>query len=407
MAKQQEALSNDSEVVTEPDDGFTAEERQQFEEMQKDSGATQESTLVPDAPEAGKEGEKPDAAKAAPDAAAVAAGDAADEAGDDEGDDKPDAADPNAKLPRRVSYKKFARTEAEAKELKAKLAERDAGYARLDERLKIINEALATRPGEAAADAEAKDDDPEPNKEEDIFGHNAWLSRQLQRTNERLAKFEEGQQTTAQENALANTYRADAATFAQAEPNFVPAYQFLMQSRTIELAEYFFGKDVTVEGATLTPQEILKIKQTVAEEENALVAQAIQQRKSPAARVFALAKARGFRPQAAAAADAGKTTADAAAAAAAGKEKANGAANGADKAAPGSLATGSDAKGSVTEEIARIKNGQDAALSLSNGGGSPTNPLTPERLANMPQEEFESMVESMSPAEWKRVASGG
>src|SRR6185436_13256480 len=148
-----------------------------------------------------------------------------------------------------------------------------------------------------------------------------------------------------------------------------------MQSRMIELAMYYFGKDLTAPDAQpLTGPELQRIKRTVSGEERQLATEALQSGKSPAERVYQLARARGYRPAAAAA------PAPTNGAARPGNGAAPAAApNGKAPATPGSLAT-APAAPSVTEEIARIKNGQDAALSLSGGGSSPQSPMTAERL---------------------------
>lgn len=395
-------------AATEPtveDDGFSPEERSQFESM-RDSGPGP----APEAPAADpalSPAVDPAVAPAAPPAGA------AEPSGDDDGgedDDEPAAAapvpgavvDPNAaKPPRRVAYGKFARVERRAKAAEAETTKLREQQARLDERLKIINEAMQT-PAQQPQQPVAEED-PEPDPETDIFGHNKWLRRQMQRQGETLQQLQEGRTAETENTELTQAYTTDAEQFAVREPNFIPAYQHLMQSRMVELAMYYFGKDLTAADATpLTGPQLQRIKQTVASEERQLATEAIKQGLSPAQRVYQLARARGYRPAAAAA------PAPTNGAARPGNGAAPPAPNGKAPAAPGSLAVApaAPAAPSITDEIARIKNGQEASLSLSGGGSAPQSPMTAERLANMPQEEYEAWVENTPPHIMKQLMGG-
>jgi hypothetical protein len=296
---------------------------------------------------------------------------------------------------RRVSARKYERAEEARKVAETERDTLRQNQARLDERMRIINEALAApaQPVKTAAE-----EDPEPDAEKDVFAWIAWKKRDDVRVREEIAELRTGRQAEVEDTTLANTYTEDARSFAASEPNFVPAYQFLMANRTFELAQYFFGKDLTEQGVQLTTEELGKIRATIGNEEKQLASEAITMKQSPAKRVFALAKARGFRPGAAAAAPAavpgsapgtnGAGAPAAAAPAAAG--------------APGSIAAPAAAP-SVVAEIANIKAGSEAARSLSSGGGAPPNPLTPEKLANMSEEEFGALVDGLSPSEAKEL----
>lgn len=394
------------DVAAEPDDGFSAEERAQFDAMRAEPTAP--ADLAPDAaPEASADAAAADAGGAAPakdgaitdapDASAAPSGE-----GEDDGDDEA-AAGADAKKPRRVSYSKFER-EVSARdkriaELEKSTREDSEAKARLDERMRIINEALTPK-----EKAEQKDEDPEPDPETDIFAHNAWLKREMLRHSERseaaIKELREGRQQEQAQTEVQRAYEDDATAFVRREPNFAPAYQFLMANRISELAVYFFGKDMTAEGATLTPQELNRIRQTIQNEENQLVAGALKDGKSPAERIFSLARARGFRPPPPAAKNGNGADHDA---------KPNG--NGRD--APGNLAeaaaaasAGKPANGSVKDEIERVRKGAESSLSLSQGGGAPAMALTPEKLANMPQDEFDALMAQLSPAEQRRAMGG-
>lgn len=444
-------MSNQDNGSAEPiDDGFTPEERQQFDSMREstagsmtaDSGAGADGAgdgapggdgAAAGAPAAGQPGAAP-AAGAAGQAAAPGAAAAGEGEGDDDdaadGDGQPGAAG-QQKTPRRVSWSRFQR---ETKELRDQIAasnktiaEKDAMLARLDERVRIINEALTQTPpageqqpgaqpgGQKAAPLPKAEDDPEPNVQDDLFGWLAWKHRDdlrfRQSVGEERQQRQAQQQTVQETNKIHDAYIMDANAFAGQEPQFVPAYQYLVANRTLELAEYYFGKDLTAEGASLTPQEAQQIAATVAEEERGLVRAAIKEGKRPAERIFRLAKARGFRPTAPAA---GAAAAQPGAGAPNGQAAANGAgkpAAAAGGAAPGALdgaAAPANGGGSVVrQQVEAIRDGQAASLSLSNGGASPAPPaLDAKRLAEMPDEEFAAIVDQLTPTEYRRIFGG-
>lgn len=381
--------------------GLTTEEQAAYDSMRSQPAPTgdagHEAELAPVEAEPAAETPLADgAAKPATDTAvSEAAAPAVD--GEDEDDDPTPLVD--GKPPKRVSYNKYRRLEEERKADKTALdtavAEKNKlaeNQARLDERLRLINEALQPAP------AAQQDDDPEPDPEADIFGHNAWLKRQLVKTQEmltgRLEQIETGQQASIAEKQLAETYVEDAQRFSAKEPNFGPAYSYLMQVRMAQLASFHFGKDLT-DPATpaLTAQELSKIKSEVAREERQLVSTAIKNNKSPAAEVFRMAKMTGYRP-AAAPVDPAQN----------GAAPANGAAGGAPAAA--AAPSNGAAKPSVKSEIDRIKTAQSASVSLSHGGGSPAPTLDAHKLANMPEEEFGALLDQMSRGELRRIMGG-
>lgn len=374
-----------------PDDGFSAEERQQFEAMQREEAgeaAPAADALVPDA-----------AAQAAAAAAAAAPAAGAD---DDDDDADPDpaaapAAGQPAKDPRkaRVSLGKFLRTEERAKKLEGELTAERERTARFDERMKILSEALASP--KADADQPKQDDDPMPDREADVFAYLAWSDRRAARMEKALGDLEKGGQAAQADNAISTAYMDDARAFATKEPNFVPAYQHLMNTRVRQMALINFGKNLSAEGVTLTAAEQQKIKTAVAQEEKELAASALRVGKSPAQLMFEIAQSMGFQPPAAAAAAPGN-----------GAAATNGVAPGqkptASAAHPGNGANGKQP--TVKDEIDRLKNGQDAALSLSHGGGAPSNPLTAQKLADMPQDEFNRLADTLTAEEFQRLVEG-
>jgi hypothetical protein len=374
--------------------GFTAEEQAAFNEMRQEP--VDEPAPGADVPADGD-------AKTPPADGAVEGADG----GADEDDDEPDAdpaagaagkaAQPDANgekpPPRRVNYARYRRDidkrEKELKEERERNRVMAENQARLDERMKLLTEALTPQKKE-----EMEDQDPMPDPEQDIFGYAQWQGRQIERLAAEVNNIKTGSRAQQDEAQLFDAYKNDVVNYARQDPTFSPAYQYLMASRTIELAQVFFGKDVTEEGATLSPQEATQIRNAIAEEEKEIVAATLKSGGSPAQRILALAKGRGFRPQQAQNAPQPADT---------------GAAPAAD-AAKGGVPAVKDKGGldrpSVTDEISRIKQGQEAARSLSNGGGAPNAPLTAEKLVAMSEEEFSALYESMSPAEQRAILGG-
>jgi hypothetical protein len=391
--------------TTEPtvnDSGFTPEEQAQFDSMRSsDAPAVAPAAPAPAEPAAPADG----AAAAKPgDPATPAAADA--DADDDADDDAAaPAAKPGEKAPKRVSFHKFQRVTTKlSKDLESERAARQQDaikYAKLEERQNLILEALNT----PKQQQRQEEQDPRPDPEKDIFAYVQWLERRGSKLEEQLAGQREETQVSAQERQVADTYVADARQFAQVEPNFVKGYEFLIGNRRAELAMVFFGKDMTdpkfgtdannAALAPLTRDEVLRINKAISDEEREVVAGALQAGQSPAARIYAIARARGFRPPATAPANGQGQNGQ--------QQPAQGqtqpAQSGNGQAAPAQAPN-------VAAELARVRQGQDAALSLSAGGGIPATPLTPERLVNMPQHEFEALMDSLTPAQQRAMMGG-
>lgn len=367
----QGAPSAAAEVMVD-DNPFSAEEQAQFDAMQQgiEADVPAEEPIV-------VEGEQP------VDPALVA--------GEGDDDDEPEAGQqagqpqpgqpqlgPDGKpIPRRVNYNKFARMEERAKKAEGELQTVKELFTRTDERLKLLNDALTA--GQRKEVKDQREEDPEPDPEKDIFGWVQWARRDRGRMMEQLQGHNQRTQATEQESAVATAYTEDARIFGQNEPQFAPAYNYLMQSRAVELAQYFFGKDLG-DGDQLTAQEVTRIKAAISAEERELVTEALRNRQSPAQRIFKLARARGFRPQ-----QPGS-----------GGQRQPQPGQGQPQPQPGGQPTAAaPATPSVAAEIASIQRGTRTP-SLSSGGGSPVTPLTAEKLASMPQADFERMLERMT-----------
>lgn len=378
-----------SDAAATEDDGFTAEERTQFEQMQREPAAP-----APDAPDPAAAAAKPEAGEGEGEG---------DEGDDDAGDGAAgDAAGAEAgadgqKRRRRVNIKTYERDvaarDARIKELEAAQAESMKMQAVLDERMRIINEALT--PQQQAA---REEEDPEPDPEADIFAHNAWLKRQVISTREELKKLGSGIEQQQTESNLDEWYASDSRAFIAKQPDFLKAYNFMLNSRVRELGYQRFGKDFATEDPT--PQEAAALRQAMQREERQLVEIAARNKRSAAQLIYGMALSRNYVPEQAGQGAGGGAKAAADAAAGAAVAAASGAAP-----AAGAKPNG-NGKPSVSEEIRNLKAGVESSLSLSSGGGAPAMALTAEKLANMDQDDFNALADQLSEQDWKRVAGG-
>lgn len=270
-----------------------------------------------------------------------------------------------------VRYGALHAERAERKRLQEELRKRETEFtelrermARADERLRLLLESVG---GAGTNQQPAKNDQPPPDPEQDIFGYVRWLGEKLQSVEGKAGTVENLSRQQQAEMELQRAYLADAQSYAAKEPSFRDAYQFLMAGRDAELQA--FGIADASERARI-----------IMSEERALVERALRDGVSPSARVFALAKARGFAPPAPPA----QTT------------------NGSGRQQSGST---SDAAKSnpAAAKIEQIQSGQRAAKSLSNAGGSAGEVLTMEALANMSEEEYRRIRAKLSNAKFAEI----
>ncbi len=331
---------------------------------------------------------------------------------DSDGDGTDTAADPahdvdqtaqaEKRVAKTVSFHKHQRKLKEAEDkaaaLQAKLdgamqetAKEREQRTRLDERTKMLLDAISAKP-KPATEKPATETDPEPDGEDDPIAHAAWTARELKRTQQTIKAIQEGTQKRETESAaereqrtIYDTYENDLKREAMADPNFPQAFVALRESRYTELGyiytqQYADGgidiNDKAAVDATLTPEQQVRLSQDIQRsfhDEQMLVArEALSKGRSPAKAVLSLARARGWKPEAAAVVPA--------------KASGNGAAAPARQVA---------AKPTVSEELAAIREGQANSKSLSDAGGSPGGDITPERLATMTDDEFDEFYNSM------------
>lgn len=305
-------------------------------------------------------------AKAPPtDQAAVAAsGGGADKKDEDEGLE-------TTEIPNRgrfVRYGALHAERAERRRVQEALRQREAEFAELrermaraDERLRLLLDSIGG--SQAQTQAQAQADKPPPDPEQDIFGYVRWLGEKLQNVEGKAGSVENLTRQQQAEIELQRAYVADAQTFAAKEPAFRDAYQFLIAGRDAELQA--FGIADAAERARI-----------IQNEERALVERALRDRASPSARVFALAKARGFAPPPATQQQQQQQQQQ-----------------------PGAATKGNPA----AARIEQIQNGQRAAKSLSNAGGGAGEVLSMEALANMSEEEYARIRAKLSNAKFAEI----
>jgi len=219
--------------------------------------------------------------------------------------------------------------------------------ARADERLTLLNEILGKADQPApAAQAEM------PNPETDPIGALQFATKKIQALESEIQNSRKAQEERDNSTTMLRAYERDAESYARANPDFLPAYEFLKQQRHAELEA--MGFDANARRSML-----------VAEERN-IVSMAFQNRRSPSELMHNLAKARGF------------------------------------KAAPTP-----EPQVDPMKKIETIANGQrTAGVSLTNAGGTSGEGLTAEALANMSEEEFAAVSRKVGKAKMAQLLGG-
>ena len=377
--------------------GLSAEEAQQFAEMESNRGAPAvDDGSGEDVADEGDDGDAGDG-DAGDDGEEFQAGEAGDagENGEDgtaKRDDKSPA--PGKKSPKTVSYGRFKREtdkmQATLQQREAELAKEREERARLDERTRMLLEAINARPAQQQEQPKQEvQEEPEPDAEADPIGNLQWHNRRLaKQVNELTTGRQREQEVTAaerEERRVYSTFEADLQREAASDPEFADAFVHLRETRYRELGFIYADIDITdpAQCAMLTQEQQARLSENIQRafhnEQMMVASEALKAKKSPAKVVKNLAIARGFSKKAPAA-DGGAAAAAAAAAAA------GGAAPRAPKAKP---AAGGEP--SVSEQLEAIRKGS-SERSLSDGGGSPGGQLTPARLLAMDDEEFEMML---------------
>jgi hypothetical protein len=385
--------------------GLTAEERAIFDGM-RDGDADIPADPEPEpAPE-------PDPAALAPDGTTPPAPAPAPEP-TPEDDDTPDTVVTDPKTGKKqstISFGKHQRllTKAQqAAEQARQLAEQERiNNAKLAERLAILNEALTAPPPptpEERAAMQQREIAANPMLEEtidpaaDAIGALAQIQRRQDWLANTTAQQQEATREVLDDQQMISDYQRDTTAFSRTEAgkHFFGAdgaYQFLKNSRLVDLAISLFDKDPTDPDAQFTPQEVQKLISDFNAEERWVVSNAQKAGKSPAAAIMKLARGRGWKPPQAGAAPAPAPapapTAPRAAAPAQRTQAAPAAPAVPAARAPGQL----DAVAQLQAEAAAAA----ASRSLSDGGGAPPGqPLTMERLVKMNDAEFAAYIDNL------------
>lgn len=371
--------------------GLTPEERATFDAM-KDGPADNDGPADPD-----PDGE-PDPAQPVDPAATVPEVPPADPDGDD--DETPDVVttDPRTgKTQKTINYHKHQRlmtkAQKESETLRANAEQARLDNAKLAERLAILNEALMAPAPAPAAEAPPPNPWQEPtiNPEENAIEALAQMQRRQAWSMESSTREQEQTHEQLEDNRVVQDFTRDVARLENTEEGRHfrgedGAYQFLKNSRLVELGVTLFDKDPTDPAIQFTQAEINKMVSDYNAEEKWVVSEALNAKRSPAQAIMKLARGRGWRAPTATAATPAPVLAQTPAAAPAARPVAPAARNGASTPAPGT------AVAKLQGEI----EGAAASRSLSDGGGSPPGePLTPEMLLKMNDAEFAAYVDRM------------
>jgi len=209
-------------------------------------------------------------------------------------------------------------------------------FIRAEERLNVLNESIAPK------EAKTQDDPNAPiDPEKDIFGAFRQAIKQINDLKAKLTETDNKHTTAFTEAQLHQQFTQDAQKFVASNPDFGDAFTHLVTTRHREL-EFAGMMDQAQRDAQIS------------KEAREMVRAAQKQGLSPAERIYALAKLRGYQPkQQQQAVD--PTT------------------------------------GQAAQDIARTNAGQAASLSLKNAGGAPqSDALSLSRIADMGDAEFQA-----------------
>lgn len=341
---------------------------------------------------------------------AAAAGDRDQGAGDDRGQQQ------EQRRPKTINYgrhqRELAKRDTRLTELEALLnterAERkksDERSTRLDERTKLLLDAINAKPK-----AEEKGpEDPEPDENEDPIAHASWTRRELRRTQDRIQRLEQGvttdreqrQQESAEERELRD-FTNEIQTIAGSNPDFADAFVHLRESRFYELGDIFAGIDINdrAECAKLSMDEqkalSAKIQQSFAQEQAMVYREAKRNSRSIEQTIMRLAKARGFTPKQREQQQQDDDGAER-------RERPQQREAGARRDVAPAARRQQAPDRSVSDEIDNIRSAAGASRSLSDAGGSPGGNIDLARLADMDDDDFADILNSMSKSKLDRL----
>ena len=308
---------------------------------------------------------------------------------------------------RTISFGKHQRlmnkARADVEALRSQAEEGRISQAKLAERLSILNDALTAPPPprqltpqemhyqrqQEALQNPMLEDTVDPSV--DLAASIAQMQRrQIFLANASMQQQEDTQQQLTYQSMLRD-YMRDSEAYSRTEEgqNFFGdngAYQFLKNSRLVELSFSLFDKDPRDPNERFTQPEIDQIIAEFNAEERQLVSDALQNRRSPARTVMRYARARGWQPP--------QPAQQPVPPGARPQAPQPGRSQARSPLAP-AQATGRSAVAQIQAENA----GATASRSLSDGGGSPpSEPLSIEQLLRMDDNEFGIYIDNLPKA---------
>lgn len=266
----------------------------------------------------------------------------------------PSAEAPSPEPTRTVPHEQFhaerERRRAAERALADQRAEAAAEKARIEERLQLLMQATAAQPSAPASAPAATE---APNLEGDPVAYIRHLESRVNELAGTQRQAVERDLAAARVNELAGWGAAQERAFAEREPNYNSAINWLMQQRDAELRAI---------GIADPNARVQQLRQDALQ----LTAFARQQGSNPAERFYQAAVARGWTPSPPAS-------------------------PGVPAAAPPVPAPPSDA-----ERAAAIQRGHAQAASIGSVGSAPRGEITAERLASMSDAEFERVYATMA-----------
>lgn len=297
---------------------------------------------------------------------------------------------PGQRNPRRVSFAKY-QAEIEARQtVERQLQERAIQQAKIEERLSLLQQALQPDPAQQQPDP--ADERPDPTQ--DIFAYAAWQERQLNKVVDKVNAYEQQITTGQQEMEEEGRYINAMNNYAGNDPNFLQAYGYLLFNRTAEILAGHYPNATydQLMNAAMRGQVPEGIRQQMRQEERDLYKNAFSGQRDPAHDIVRFAQMRGYRPPQAA--PAGGNGA-AAVPAAPQQQQRPGTALAATPAAA-AQPNGNGQTPTATQLVEAIRRGQPAATSLSHASGNAAGTeLTPQALADMPQDQFEALYNEL------------
>jgi len=250
---------------------------------------------------------------------------------------------PKKSKDQRVPLRKLQEEVNARRELEKKNAELAEQFARADERLRLLFEARQPKQEEVNP----------PNPTDDPIGFMEWQKAEVERLANEQRQTQESYQREQQINALDSAYKQSFAKTAAEKPDIADAYQHYIKVTELMLTRRGFS------GQQLVDQ--------IHNEERRVAAMALQNGVSPADWIYEDAMAMGYQPKAKEVEQASKAEA----------------------------------------EIERRQKAAPAARSLSTAGGSRGGNIpTAAELAKMPEEEFYSVLEKLSPSQKRQIMGG-